>query len=363
MFDASGQAAAAPAQPDGFFPKERAAQDAYVIRLLQRCGLLTLQDIFNNGIHLQPYETRNRNISVRIQSKLAVHVKLPSNAGSRLAIEEEKLVLDHLALHLAAPERQYVPLVRSYDVETGALITGFLEGTCLGRDAGLLTTMPVRAIEQLGRLLRAAHASSFTTRKGGRELPFASGLLRPALSYVHNASAANMQLLRLVQNSAALRQSIRRLEEDWRPDGLIHGDMKLENLLLLKDNDTLALLDWEYARQGDPRWDIGSLIGELIYLWVAHTVNRDLGGGDANPLALPRLRLLAGALIGAYARANAAELMRECADYTAARLLQSVFEVHKFRTEIDLTGVRALQAAENIAGDPAMFEQFISLSK
>lgn len=39
------------------------------------------------------------------------------------------------------------------------------------------------------------------------------------------------------------------------PSRLVHGDLLGQNLLVMPDEPT-GLIDWEYARRGDPAWDL-----------------------------------------------------------------------------------------------------------
>jgi hypothetical protein len=51
----------------------------------------------------------------------------------------------------------------------------------------------------------------------------------------------------------------------WRTDTVIHGDLRFDNCLA-GPNDQISFIDWECATQGDPCWDLGSLVAELLSL-------------------------------------------------------------------------------------------------
>jgi aminoglycoside phosphotransferase (APT) family kinase protein len=58
----------------------------------------------------------------------------------------------------------------------------------------------------------------------------------------------------------------------WTPTALFHGDIKSDNLLCAadpRDPRPVRLIDWEGGGRGDPRWDVGSLIGDYLFTWLS----------------------------------------------------------------------------------------------
>jgi hypothetical protein len=49
---------------------------------------------------------------------------------------------------------------------------------------------------------------------------------------------------------------------------LIHGDLKSDNILCSKSG-AIRIVDWETSGWGDPRWDIGAIIGDRIFGWLS----------------------------------------------------------------------------------------------
>jgi aminoglycoside phosphotransferase (APT) family kinase protein len=57
----------------------------------------------------------------------------------------------------------------------------------------------------------------------------------------------------------------------WAPETLVHGDVTLGDLLCAADpdeEDPVTVVRWETAGRGDPRWDIGCLIGDFLGAWL-----------------------------------------------------------------------------------------------
>ncbi|MDO9410900.1 phosphotransferase family protein [Patulibacter sp.] len=66
---------------------------------------------------------------------------------------------------------------------------------------------------------------------------------------------------------------------DQRRVGVVHGDYKLENVVLGADGEVVAILDWELCTLGDPVADLGT----LMTYWIESGDPSDwaLGGSDA----------------------------------------------------------------------------------
>lgn len=128
-------------------------------------------------------------------------------------------------------------------------------------------------------------------------LPALSARLVPLLAAMHRASAQHLRrhpdtaidrtlpwILRLpdgdspadlwsnslvadvlaqIVSRSDLVAGLRRARAAWRPVGLIHGDCKLDNVII-GDDGAIRLIDWEMARLGDPAWDLAALSHRLL---------------------------------------------------------------------------------------------------
>src|SRR6185295_15672477 len=102
-------------------------------------------------------------------------------------------------------------------------------------------------------------------------LPF--HLLLPAKPFIETSSPANVELLRVVQGSRTLANELRWLSERWKSrtqlqPSLIHGDLRLENCCSAAGSKRLRIIDWELAGLGDPGWDTGAVIADLLSVWL-----------------------------------------------------------------------------------------------
>lgn len=79
----------------------------------------------------------------------------------------------------------------------------------------------------------------------------------------------------------AAQELARRLSDDvpqGQASAIVHGDYRLDNLLIDENDQVTAVLDWEMATLGDPLTDLGLLV---VYAQLAHLVPG--GGGGLVP--------------------------------------------------------------------------------
>ncbi|MDD4761999.1 MAG: phosphotransferase [Candidatus Pacebacteria bacterium] len=105
-------------------------------------------------------------------------------------------------------------------------------------------------------------------------------LFLPDIDPVHiefwqSASPALKRLIYLLQNQG-ISSNIKTIIRNQKPiQGLIHGDLKLDNILVV--NESFIFLDWELSGIGDLSWDIASIIGSMVIIWLD---NLDIDDGD-----------------------------------------------------------------------------------
>lgn len=83
------------------------------------------------------------------------------------------------------------------------------------------------------------------------------------------AHASGREFPIYLRRMQSITDALRALKDDWTPCCLIHGDFKGDNIMLLLEGEpTIKFVDWELVGWGDPLWDVGSFIGQLIVYWV-----------------------------------------------------------------------------------------------
>jgi len=82
-----------------------------------------------------------------------------------------------------------------------------------------------------------------------------------------------LQFFKLYQRFPSLSQAIVNLANSITPSCLVHNDLKINNILLDLDwnrieSKIIRLIDWECASWGDPAFDLGSILGSYLEIWL-----------------------------------------------------------------------------------------------
>jgi 5-methylthioribose kinase len=101
----------------------------------------------------------------------------------------------------------------------------------------------------------------------------------------------NLQFFKLYQRYPSFRKAVFELNDAYQPSCLVHNDLKLDNLLLSKND--IRIVDWELFTWGDPAYDLGNLLAQYLKMWLcSFLVSTDLEWQIALQLATTPLNLL-----------------------------------------------------------------------
>ena len=150
---------------------------------------------------------------------------------------------------------------------------------------------------------------------------------------------------------------------------MIHGDVKFDNVLVKASHEADAsesvrtwIVDWETVQRGDPAWDLAGALQDFLVVWV---LSMPLSGvltsseriaQAARPLA--DLRPLIAGLWDEYRRTARLELddadrfLDRAVRYSAARLIQTVYELLFMEEIVAGAPVLLLQVAANLLAEP-----------
>lgn len=100
----------------------------------------------------------------------------------------------------------------------------------------------------------------------------------------------------------AIDGEVDRLRREWRHRSLVHADLREDNLLFGEPGTAepaVRIVDWELAGFGDPRYDVGVVVGQLLLAWLraAGDVRGVTGAADD---AWPVARRNVGVFLAAY---------------------------------------------------------------
>lgn len=187
----------------------------------------------------------------------------------------------------------------------------------------------------------------------------------PGIQLLRHLSAAQRQLLAIVQSEGWPSDALLDLRRTWRPETLIHGDIRADNVLVPRDDGVeprLVLVDWELVQWGDPAWDLAGALQDLLGFWIRSLPGtpglspEERAAKAETPLS--RLQPLFRTLRDAYreaARISGEEteaLLARAVELSAARLVQTAYEYGAGQDALPDSAVLALQIATNILRDP-----------
>jgi aminoglycoside phosphotransferase (APT) family kinase protein len=328
---------------------------------LLRRGLLAPEAVVGGEVVIREVSSRNRNFAVEAAEGPSYLLKQGRSAEGAATVAREAAVYEQLV----ARGDQLLPRLPdfvSYDGEEGVLV---LE---LVRDAEDLRTrhLQVEAFpEGYGRSLGAAlgtlHREMRATYPAANP-PWVLSLHRPDTGLFRDVSAANLELIRILQGTEGLGENLDELRSGWRVETLIQQDVKWDNCLLTPD-DRMFLVDWEVAVAGDPHWDLGSALSQYLGFWLFSIPVT----GSEPPARFPALarfpldsmKSAMRGCIEAYAEsaddsgALGDEDLRRTVGYAGARLLQTAFESTQFGQRLDSAAILHLQLGANLLQRPA----------
>ncbi|MDT5295742.1 MAG: hypothetical protein QOJ76_2622 [Acidobacteriota bacterium] len=350
--------------------------------LIER-GLVTPQTVFEGELLIANAARRNRNLRVTRKDGVSYLIKQPDDptyggaytlrceAGFYTFCREEPA---------AAALKALLPRMMYFDPERSLLALELFEDakplwTLYSKSEAL--SFPSHVAGALGRALGLLHrtltlpgpAEDARLNWLRRDVPWVMQVHRPGPEVLSNISPANYQTLRILQTQENLSAHLDNLRRLWRPRAVIHSDIKSDNVLVLpapEDADPKAveirLVDWETVQLGDPAWDVAGALQDFMLFWISSMTPGTHSPEQMVATARHPLIVLQSAIRTLWrGYREAAQLAPEEADaligravqYSAARLIQSAYEMASNAQQLPVPSVLMLQISANILADPA----------
>lgn len=272
--------ARAAAGPDGVRVDHARVVDARgAVALLGELGLVSADDVVTGGLEVHDVSRRHRNLRVTLGDDRGYLIKQAVDDDRARTLAHEARVLQLLAADGAAgPGRDDAAGALHWSDATSTLVVGVAPASrSLAVYYRRRRRFPLGLAEALAQALAATHAhADAATREALASvvgLPLVFSFDRPDVSLYYGASAASLDLFRIVGTTTGLAEHIAAARDAWRPRCLIHGDARLDNAVVVpvaraRDGTVLRLVDWEMAMWGDPAWDVATVVSEYLSLWL-----------------------------------------------------------------------------------------------
>lgn len=338
---------------------------------LLRRGLLAAEAVVGGDLVVREVSSRNRNFAVEAGEGPSYLLKQGQSAEGVATVAREAAVYEQLVSR-GEELRSHLAGFVDYDGEEGVLVLELLrEAEDLRARHQRIEACPPGLGEALGVALGTLHREMRATYPEARA-PWVLSIHRPDTGVFRDVSAANLELIKIVQNADGLGERLDELREGRRVETLIHQDVKWDNCLVTSD-DHLHLIDWEVAVAGDPHWDLASALSQYLSFWLFSIPVT----GSEPPARFPALArfpldTMKGALRACcegYARAAEGsstldeESLRRTVAYAGARLIQSAFEASQFAQRLDSAAILHLQLGANLMERPGeAAEQLLGLT-
>jgi thiamine kinase-like enzyme len=218
----------------------------------------------DEGVVIRDVSRRNRGFAVTAERGRSYLLKQGLGDDGRTTVAREAAVYEWIA-NGATTLRRHVPESFGHDGEVFLL-------DLLDSAEDLLAyhlrtkRFPTGLAAQTGTVLGQLHRAPISDAPDGPStVPWVFELHLPTLAVMRDVSAAEYELIRILQGTPDFGRHFDDLASRWRPSAFIHADAKWDNWMVVKDSRgrrTVRLIDWEFAGVGDPLWDIGGVLGQ-----------------------------------------------------------------------------------------------------
>lgn len=196
---------------------------------------------------------------------------------------------------------------------------------------------------------------------------FIHGLERISPKIFGLVPADGLKFFALYQRYDSLGQAIANLGSAFTPSCLTHNDLKLNNILLDKDweqsnKSIVRLIDWERATWGDPAFDLGTLIGSYVQMWLSSLViSKSLSMEESLRLAMTPLEQLQpsiAALTQAYFNQfpeileHRPYFLERVVQFAGFALIQGIQAMIEYQKSFGNGGIAMLQVAKSLLCRP-----------
>jgi thiamine kinase-like enzyme len=325
-------------------------------------GLVSPRSIVDGDLVVRDLSSRNHNFAAQCRQAPSYLLKQAS-PDQRHTVANEAAVYRLLA---AQPSmRRHLPELHGFEAETGVLTLAYLhDATSLeGRRHGRRRP-PVAAARRAGAALAALHQLPLSPWNSLAPQPELHTYLtphRPGLEVYRTATGAHLELIRVIQGTPGFSEGFDHLGRVWTATAPTHHDARLTNFLVT-GSSRVTLVDWEFGGAGDPRWDIGSVLGGYLSMWLSSIpTSATVPPGHSARLATCPLDVVQQAIRACWAgyagglgldAGSAGRLVHDTVAFVAARLVQTAREAAQASNTLTGNLMLHLQVAHNMFSRP-----------
>lgn len=237
-----------------------------LVQALVAAGALHAEDVLAPGVEVVDRSARHRLHVVRVRGSRALVVKQALDLESIRGLQREIDVYE--LSRVAPPLARHLPRTALCDRARALIALELVEPAQTLYERGSRDGIQPSEAAALGAALADCHGAVAAARL--RRMPVSEPwVLRifdlhadPRLA----APAGLRQFVASIRPHRAVQDALQRARAAWKPQLLMHGDVKLDNCLVRRTSDgpVVVLIDWELAGLGDPAWDLGAAVQEFL---------------------------------------------------------------------------------------------------
>jgi thiamine kinase-like enzyme len=287
--------------------------------------------------------------------------------------------------------KTWLPEIANFDVANSILIVKYLDNhQNLGEFYGEKNIFATEIASSIGSIIATIHSQTINNHSyqdffgysNSNSPPkptqgIAKGLARITPEIFGIVPADGLKFFALYQRYDSLGKAIAQLNESFQPACLTHNDLKLNNILIAANWEStstfltvddshpqveLKLIDWERSGWGDPAFDLGTVIGSYLIIWLQSLiVSRSMAIDESLRLATIPLEVLQpslAALTKAYA-ASFPEIMehdpkfwQKVMQFAGLAMIHSIQSTLQYQKAFNNTGICMLQVAKALLCNP-----------
>lgn len=329
---------------------------------------------------------KNFNLLVTLLPKLQMLIKQERHhegkAVGEFAIEwqVQKLIREFPEL---AHWRSFLPKIEHFDVENSILVLKYLQDyQDLMKFHMKDNSYPAQIAAQIGVHLATIHRDTYHQQHYrqamvvGMENPKNTSQVQQLIRNIEwitpeiFASVPDdaLKFYSLYQRFDSLRAALAELGEAFVADCLTHNDLKLNNILLHNNweqpgSEIVRLIDWERSAWGDPAYDLGTVIGSYLQMWLGSlVVSQSLSIEESLSLAMtpldrvqPSIASLTRAYLATFPEiiANRPDLIERAIQFAGLTLIQGIVATIDYQKTFGNSGIASLQVAKTLLCRPA----------
>jgi Phosphotransferase enzyme family len=239
---------------------------------LLRLGLLSTADLTDGTVSASEYVGRNRLVQVEVAGRSGYVVKEPQQPGT---MDAATMWIEGALYWMSANDPHFAELANwmpryyHYD-DRNALLTTELVAPARSLYTVLFAgEAQPPTLHELGKVFALLHGpvsaclEQDRVRKVFRTGPAWALTLGTPLQIFAPVNDSGRAILQRVMEYPDGPAALARARELWRDIHLIHGDAKSANVLVREDG-SVRVIDWEIAAIGDGLWDIAGIVHSML---------------------------------------------------------------------------------------------------